>query len=255
MNKEHQKEVQRPHKKKKSHKLYAAIVLTLGVIIICLTILILFYVQRIEIKGNVYCTDKTIVEAIQNDKFSINTLYIKAKYDAGKGEIPAGLESMEVSIKNPWTLRVTVKEKQSIGYFEHKKERVYFDQEGYVIIKGMAVVKDVPLVKGIQFKNIKLNQKLESENSSVFEEIALLTQEMKKHELTVDKILYVNDRVYAYIGKKCISFGMDVTPEKVAQVKPILKKLGKKKGTLHLENYSGGNETITFAIGEFPKEK
>ena len=255
MNKEHQEEAKRPHKKKKTHRLYAAIVLTLGIIIICLTVLILFYVQRIEIKGNLYCTDKTIVEAIQNDRFSINTLYIKAKYDMGKGEIPAGLESMKVSIKNPWTLRVTVEEKQSIGYIEHKKQRVYFDKEGMVIIDGLAVVKGVPLVKGIDFKNIKLNQKLECENSSVFEEIALLTQEMKKHELTVDKVLYVNDRVYAYVGNICISFGMDVTAEKVAQVKPICKKLEDKEGTLHLENYSGGNETITFAIGEFPKEK
>ena len=160
MNKEHQEEVVRPHKKKKSHRLYAAIVLTLGVIIICLTVLILFYVQRIEIKGNLYCTDKTIVEAIQNDRFSVNTLYIKAKYDAGKGEIPAGLESMKVSIKNPWTLRVTVEEKQSIGFIEHKKQRVYFDKEGIVIIDGMAIVKGVPLVKGIPFKNIKASEEI-----------------------------------------------------------------------------------------------
>lgn len=255
MNKEHQQEVVRPHKKKKSHKLYAAIVLVLGVIIICLTVLILFYVQRIEIKGNLYCTDKVIVEAIQSDRFSVNTLYIKAKYDAGKGEIPSGLKSMKVSIKNPWTLRVTVEEKQSIGYIEHKKQRAYFDEEGLVIIDGMTIVKGVPLVKGIDFKNIKLNQNLKCENSSVFEEITLLTKEMKKQELTVDKILYVNDRVYAYVGKICISFGMDVTEEKIAQVKPIIKKLEDKEGTLHLENYSGGNETITFAIGEFPKEK
>ena len=33
-----------------------------------------------------------------------------------------------------------------------------------------------------------------------------------------------------------------------------LEKLEEQEGTLHLENYSAGNETITFAIGEFPKE-
>ena len=46
----------------------------------------------------------------------------------------------------------------------------------------------------------------------------------------------------------------EVTEEKIAQIPPIMKKLKKKKGTLHLENYSAGNETITFAIGEFPEE-
>ena len=58
-----------------------------------------------------------------------------------------------------------------------------------------------------------------------------------------------------YIGKVCVSLGLDVTSEKIAQIKPILKKLEDKEGTLHLENYSGGNDTITFAIDEFPEEK
>ena len=44
----------------------------------------------------------------------MNTLYIKAKYEMGKGEIPVGLESMEVNIKNPWTLRVTVKDASKV---------------------------------------------------------------------------------------------------------------------------------------------
>ena len=131
MNHAYREEGKKPRKKKKKHHLYAAIVLTLGVVIICLAILILFYVQRIEIKGNVYCTDKMIAEAVQNDRFSINTLYVTAKYAMGKGEIPEVLEDMEVRLKNPWTLRVTVQEKQSIGYIEYKNQRVYFDKEGF----------------------------------------------------------------------------------------------------------------------------
>lgn len=245
----------RPKKKKKSHKIYAAIVLTLGIIIICLTILILFYVQRIEIKGNKYCTDKEIAEAIQNDRFSINTLYVLAKYTTGNGEIPVGLDSMEVKLKNPWTISVTVEEKQSVGYIEYRKQRVYFDRDGLVLIQGLAVVKDVPLVEGITFKNIKLHQVLECDDTKVFDEIYQTTQELKKKELTADKIVYINDRMYVYIGKICISLGMDVTQEKIAQINPILKKLENKQGTLHLENYSTGNDTITFAIDEFPKEK
>lgn len=254
MREEHHEGETRHRKKRKSHRVYAAIVLTLGVIIICLLILILFYVQRIEIKGNQYCTDKTIAEAIQNDRFSVNSLYVTAKYALGKGEIPEGLESMEVKLKNPWTIRVTVEEKESIGYFEYKKKRVYFDEEGVVIVNGLTIIKDVPLIEGLEFKNIKLYQQLECENSNVFGEIDTLTKELKKQELTADKIVYINDRIYVYMGKICVSLGTDVTAEKIAQIPPIKEKLKKKKGTLHLENYSTGNETITFAIGEFPKE-
>ena len=77
---------------------------------------------------------------------------------------------------------------------------------------------------------------------------------MKKNEIPIKKILYIGDRMHVYTGRICVSLGTDVTTEKIAQIKPIKKKLKKKKGTLHLENYSIGNETITFAIGEFPKE-
>lgn len=254
MREEHREGENRLHKRKKTHRLYATIVLALGIVIICLSFLLLFYVQKIEIKGNQYCSDKTIVSAIQNDRFSINTVYVLAKYSSGKGEIPAGLNSMKVSMKNPWTLSVTVEEKQSIGYFEHKKKKVYFDEDGLVLIHGLAIVQGVPLVEGVNFKNIKQYSYLSCENTNVFEEISTIKQEFEKNELKINRIVYIDDRIYVYIGKKCISFGTEVTAEKVAQISPIMKKLGKKKGTLHLENYSGGNETITFAIGEFPKE-
>ncbi|MEI3209887.1 MAG: hypothetical protein V8S14_02350 [Lachnospiraceae bacterium] len=34
--------------------------------------------------------------------------------------------------------------------------------------------------------------------------------------------------------------------EKIAQIPPIIEKLGGQEGTLHLENYADGQETITF---------
>ena len=53
----------------------------------------------------------------------------------------------------------------------------------------------------------------------------------------------------------CVSSTKETVREKIAQIKPIMKKLEDREGTLHLENYSDGNETITFAIDEFPEEK
>ena len=245
---------QRKKHHKKKHRLYAAIVMSLGIVIICMTILLLFYVQRIEIHGNNYCSDKEISEAVQNDKFSINTLYVMAKYAMGKGEVPESVEKMQVSLKNPWTLRVNVEEKEMIGYLKKKKKNIYFDKDGKVVFESSMVLKEVPRIKGIKFKNIKLYNHLECENKKVFDEIYQIKSELAKQELAANKILYVDDRMYVYIGKVCISLGTEVTSDKMAQIQPILKKLGKKKGTLHLENYLSGNETITFAIGEFPKE-
>ena len=91
----------KPRKKKKSHKVYAFLVLTMGIAIIALAILIFFYVQKIEVEGNEYCRDREIIEAVQNDRYSINSLYILGKYALGYGEKVPCLDSMKVSLKAP----------------------------------------------------------------------------------------------------------------------------------------------------------
>ena len=50
---------------KKSHKIYALVVILLGLAIIALAGLLLFYVQRIEVKGNEYTSSDEIVSMVQ----------------------------------------------------------------------------------------------------------------------------------------------------------------------------------------------
>ena len=67
-------------RKKKSHKIYAFIVLALAAAILAAVVFLLFYVQKIEVKGNDYVTEQEIVDAVQNDDLSVNALYILGKY-------------------------------------------------------------------------------------------------------------------------------------------------------------------------------
>ena len=87
----------------------------------------------------------------------------------------------------------------------------------------------------------------------IFEEILEASDELKKNKLTMEKIVCQDSRIYLFVGQVCISLGNHVTPEKMAQIPPILEKLEGKEGTLHLESYSGSQETITFDVGEFPE--
>lgn len=56
--------------------MYALIIILLGVAIIAVSVYLLFYVQGIEIKGNEYTADKVILESVQKDKYSVNSLYL-----------------------------------------------------------------------------------------------------------------------------------------------------------------------------------
>ncbi|MGF0032000.1 cell division protein FtsQ/DivIB [Bariatricus sp. SGI.154] len=241
-------------KKKKSHRLYAFVVLVLGVAIIALGIVLLFYVQKIEISGNEYCSDQEIVDSVQNDQYSINALYIVGKYALGKGEVLPCFESMKVGLKAPWIVNVKVEEKPIVGYVRNGDNYDYFDKEGLVVLESSALIEGLPRIDGIEVKDIKLYQQLKSDDTRIFEEILETSKEVTKYELPTDKIVCKDDNIYLYIGKVCVNLGKSVSSEQIAQIKPILEKLGDQEGTLHLENYSEVSGTITFDIGEIPQE-
>ena len=61
--------VRRKRKKRKgANLLYMFAVSFLGIVIVSLVVILLFKVQKIEIKGNNYCTSKQIKDMVQNDK-------------------------------------------------------------------------------------------------------------------------------------------------------------------------------------------
>lgn len=76
----------RKEKIKRKHHAYALIVLILAAAIIILGTVLLFYIQEVEVSGNEYCDSQEIVECVQNDKLSKNSLYVLAKYSLGKKE-------------------------------------------------------------------------------------------------------------------------------------------------------------------------
>lgn len=244
MEKENQK---KKHKKrKKTHRLYALVVMLLTIMTMILGILVLFYTQNVEVSGNDYCSSGEVRNAVLESTYEINTLYVLAKYKTGHGTKPACMDEMDVSLKNPWTLKVTVKEKPIIGYVKKGKKYAYFDKDGLVVKISDKLNEDLPSIEGVTIKNIKLYKKLSCDKSKIFEEILTTSREIKKYELTPDKIAYEKSTITLYIGDICVSLGNTVTSEQIAQIKPILEKLSGKKGTLHLEDYASSGTAITF---------
>ncbi len=246
-------EAETPSRRRRSHRVYAVLVIVLGLVIIIGTTLLLFYVQTIVVEGNEYCTDQEIAAAVQDDDLSVNSLYVIAKYALGRGKVPPLVEEMDVGLENPWTLKVTVKEKQAVGYVAYGEEYLCFDKEGTVIREDSVPPTDLPLVEGIAVEHAELFEELTSEDRSVFENILEVSKALQKNELSCDKIVCIKDNIYLYIGKVCISLGENVSEEQIDQIGPILTELGNRSGTLHMENYGTSEGTITFDIGEYPQ--
>ena len=240
--------------KKKKHHAYALIVLILAAAIIILGTVLLFYIQEIEVSGNEYCDSQEIVECVQNDKLSKNSLYVLAKYSLGQGKKPECLDTLKVSMKNPWTLKITVKEKTMVGCVKSGKKYSYFDQTGLVVNETEVKDSKIPVVSGLKIKKNKLYSQIKTTNQTKFSEIVEACGESQRYGIYPAKIYVKDQQSYMDFGNVRACLGNQVSAEQIAQIRPILKKLGDKTGILHLESYSENNTTITFEMEDISQE-
>ena len=241
-------------RKKRSHRLYAFAVLLFGFAIIVLAFLLLFHVQKIEVSGNDYLTEGEIIDAVQDDRLSKNSLYILGKYAVGRGTVLPCLDQMKVRMKSPWVLKVEVREKPIVGYIQNGEKYEYFDKEGLVVFESSALKEGLPYIEGIEVGEIRLYHRLKSGDTRIFEQILETSREVTKYELVTDRIVCEEDNICLYVGNVRICLGESVSSAQIAQIEPILEKLGNQEGTLHLEHYSEMNQTITFEAGPITQE-
>ena len=67
--------------------------------------------------------------------------------------------------RQPWSIQITVKEKQPVGYMMDGQNYVYFDEEGPVVEKGTIPIEGIPLVEGINVKTMEEYKPLKSDAS------------------------------------------------------------------------------------------
>ncbi|MDD3137360.1 MAG: FtsQ-type POTRA domain-containing protein [Lachnospiraceae bacterium] len=244
----------KPRKKKRKFGLYCFVVVTLAIAIAIVGFVLLFHLQNIEITGNDYSTPDEVVQWIQQDQLSSNSLYVvlKHKFTTVK-ELPY-VEVSEVRLKNPWTIAVRIYEKKMIGYVATQEKYVYFDKDGMVVKETTELVKDIPLIEGLEVTNTMLYKVLPVADKDVFQYIVDVTQMAKKYQLTPDRIVCSGKDINLYFGSICIQLGHDNLSDRMLQIPAILPNLQGKTGTLHLENFSDTNTTSGF-IEEVPVEQ
>ena len=93
-----------------------AILVIILVCIAMITFLLLFQVRKIEVSGNQYLSRQEIADWVQDDNWSSNSLYVMIRNHLMNHELLPAMEEANVTMKNPWTVKVTIKEKRVAGY-------------------------------------------------------------------------------------------------------------------------------------------
>ena len=239
----------RRHEKRLKHFLMGFLITICVLAVMFLIALKLFTVKKVVVEGNELYEQKVIEDAVLNDKYSWNSLYVYIKYKIKDTSKIPFIDTMSISLDSPHTLHISVYEKGMLGYIYIPgiDENAYFDKDGFVVETSSDTVPGVPRIDGISCDKVVLYEKLPIKKSTL-RELLEVTQSLKRQELVPDSIDYGGDNAPEVpYGNVNVLIG-DTTKRtrKIERLKAIMPSLDGLSGTLHLENWTEETTNIVF---------
>ncbi len=241
---------ERRKKKRRKRILLTLLTLILLLALLALIIFKVFVVKKVEVQGNKLYADEQIEEWVLNDEYSWNSLYVYLKYHfLDTQEIPF-IDTMEIGLKPPGTISITVYEKGILGYLyiDSIGQNVYFDKDGFVVEISTDIIEGVPQVKGLTCEKVVLYEKLDLKKKKTLKTLLSVTQTLKKYHLQPEVVNYGGSgEILLHYGTITVNLGQsDNLTEKVKRLDKIMPNLDGLAGTLHLEDWSEETTDITF---------
>ena len=254
-------------RKKRRRKKIGRVILTALLIIALVTalgaILVwkVFVVKSVTVKGNEIYSDKQIEDWVLDKEYSWNSLYVYFENKLNKTEEIPFVDSLQIHLKSPQKLEITVEEKGILGYLYVPSlgKNAYFDKDGFVVEISSEIIAGVTKISGLSVDTAELYKKLSiGDNSKLLRTLLNVTQLLKKYEQIPEMILIENSNVYLNYGQIQVNLGSGTDlNEKILRMDQILPQLDGASGMLHLETWSDNNTDIYFRNGElieFPND-
>lgn len=208
-----------------------------------------YTVSTVYVEGNVHYTGDEIKDIVMSGFLGDNSLYLSLKYrNKGIEGVPF-VDTMDVKVLAPDTIRIIVYEKVLTGYVRFMDTYMYFDKDGYVVESSSIRTAGVPQVTGLKFDHVVVGQALPVEDKDIFNKILNVTKLLNKYELKADK-LYFNraGEVTVYFGEVKVALGSEslAMEDKLMLLPELLPSLEGKKGTLQMNTQSEGDGRYTF---------
>lgn len=207
-----------------------------------------YKIKNVYVDGNVHYTDEEIMNIVMDGTFGDNSLFLSMKYkNKGIDDIPF-VQTMDVAILSPDTIRITVYEKSLAGYVEYLGNYMYFDKDGTIVESSTSKTAGIPQVTGLSFDYVVMYEPLPVEEREVFETILDMTLLLNKYSLSADRLYFDSDyemTIYFADVKAAVGSGENID-EKVMLLQSILPDLEGKSGIIHLESYTEDTKNVTF---------
>lgn len=229
--------------------LIAILVFMILSVIVAFVVVNVFVVKNVKVEGNELYEEQLITDTVLNDEYSWNSLYVLLKYTFIDIENVPFIDTMEVSLADPQTLKIKVYEKGMLGYLYIAAigENAYFDKDGFVVETSTRIIEGVPKIEGIICDEVVLYEKLPVDNQDL-RELLTLTQTLKRDGLDPDIIHFglKQSPVLSYGTKEVWLGSMELLTQKVTRLKEIMPSLEGLAGILHMEDWTEETANIIF---------
>lgn len=204
--------------------------------------MITFHIKDVEVVGANRYTTEQIQEIVFKKKPDNYSLYLYLKYRFIEQPKLPFVEKIDIDMVDSNSIKIYVYEKMVAGCVEFMGEYLYFDKDGIVVESTSEKVDNIPVIKGLQYKQIVLNEKLIVQKDEIFNVIINLMQLINKYELKVDTISFNNSYEITFdCGEVTILLGKkDTYDEPLAELKNILMEAQGLKVTLDMSDYIRG---------------
>lgn len=247
----------REQRKRKKRRKIGLIIFLIFILLVALAVLIVwkvFTVKEVKVEGNELYSSEQIEQLVLNDEYSWNSLYVFVKYSLWNTEDVPFLDTMEVSLDDPHTVRISVYEKGMLGcfYIDAIGQYAYFDKDGFVVETSSEEIPGIPKITGITCQEVVLYEQLPLEQEKVLDNLLNLTQILKKYDLLPQEIHYDEnlEPTLTYYGTRVVIGSDEYLTQKVVRLSAIMPELAGLYGTLYLDSWTPDTTEIIYKRDE-----
>ncbi len=226
-----------------------------SVVVLLLLIAILLASVRIRhfsVVGNTQYSSEEIVSMIFSDSWDTNSVwcFVKDKTKPHK-ELPF-VQRYDIDFDGPFTVNITVYEKNVVGYVDYMSSHMYFDKDGIIVESTGNRLEGIPRITGLSFGSIVLYKALPVENKDVFNNILNLTGALRTYDIDCEEIQYDSLlNATLRIGDISVRLGSNKDMEmKISTLHDILPHLSGRTGELTLSDYSETSDHESYIFKE-----
>lgn len=208
-----------------------------------------FRIQKVEVDGSDLYPAANIENWILNDKLSWNAMYVWAKYLVTDPEEIPFLEEPKITMKDPHTLHIQLKEKDIIGYLYVPAvgQNAYFNEDGIVVETSSERLENIMAITGITLEDVTPGEKIPIKQGQL-KRMLNLTKALHKYQIMPQSVSYDDySNIMLQYDSVTVNFGnSEYLTEKTSALSEIIPQLKGMTGILHMENWTEESTDIPF---------